>query len=148
MPVLVTMFTMFLIHVQTWWTMFGLRDIPRWTIVEFFVVLAQPTFLYLASAMLVPDFSREGEVDLRAQYRRERVWFFGSMLVLILISLMRPVILSGRLTQTSDLIGHGVFLAAVITGLVTENDRVHKIVAPFILAFFLIYIAALFVQLN
>jgi hypothetical protein len=148
MPVLVTMFTMFLIHVQTWWSMFGLRDLPHWTIVEFFTVLAQPTVLYLASAMLVPDFSAEGEIDLRAQYRRERLWFFGSMLMLIVISLLRPVILSGRLTQTSDLIGHGFFLAAIIIGLVTDNDRVHKIVAPFILAFFVAYVALLFVKLN
>lgn len=147
-PVVITLVTLFLIHVQTWWTMFGLRGIRHWTILEFFVVLMQPTFLYLASAMLVPDFNGEGEIDLRTQYRRERVWFFGCMLLLIVNSLMRPVILDGRLTKPADLIGHGVFLAAVIVGLSTDNDRVHKLVAPFILLFFVTYVATLFLQLN
>lgn len=147
-PVLVTMVTLFLIHVQTWWTMFNLRGVRHWTIVEFFEILMQPTFLYLASAMLVPDFSGSEPVDLRAQYHGERRWFFGCLLVLIFFSLLRPVILSGRLTSVDDLIGHGVFLAAIVIGISTDSDRVHQIVAPFMLAFFVVYVAMLFVQLT
>jgi hypothetical protein len=147
-PVPTTLVTLFLVHVQTWWTMFGLRAIQHWTIVEFLVVLTQPVFLYLASAMLVPDFAGVETIDLRAEYHRERRWFFSCMLLLVLFSLVRPVILTGQLTNTSDLIGHAIFLAAVVLGIVTENDNVHRVVAPFMLLFFVTYIVTLFVQLH
>jgi len=147
-PVPITLVTLFLIHVQTWWTLFGLRGMRRWTIVEFLVVLIQPVFLYLASAMLVPDLAGNEVVDLRTDYHRERRWFFGIMLLLVLCSLARPVILSGQLTGAADLVGHAVFLAAIAVGFVSANDRVHNIVAPFMLAFFIAYVATLFVRLN
>ncbi|HEX2592668.1 MAG TPA: hypothetical protein VHL34_14295 [Rhizomicrobium sp.] len=147
-PLVTTLVLMFVVHVQTWWTMFGLRGIREWNILEFFVVLMQPTILYLASSMLVPDFSEAGEIDLRAQYHRERRWFFGTMFALICLSLVRPVVLSGRLTAIPDLIGHGVFLIAIAAGLATDSDRVHKFVSGFMLVFFIAYIATLFVQLN
>ena len=57
-----------LVHVQTWWTMFGLRGVRGWTFGAFLMVLLQPAVLYLMAALAVPDVSAGAAVDLRANY--------------------------------------------------------------------------------
>jgi hypothetical protein len=147
-PLSITLTTLFLIHVQTWWTMFGLRYMHHWNFAIFLMVLAQPVFLFLASALVTPDFSEPGRIDLREGFFRERRWFYATLVLLIFISLLRPIAIDGRLTGTGDLIGHGIFLTVAVVGWATANDRVHKIVPPFILAFFITYIAVLFLNLG
>src|SRR5262245_33189052 len=43
------------IHVQTWWALFGLRSFQHWSFLAFVVVLLQPIVLYLLAALVVPS---------------------------------------------------------------------------------------------
>ena len=146
-PVPLTLVTFFLIHVQTWWSMFGLRDVAHWNIAGFFVVLMQPVMLFLTSAMLVPDFSGEREIDLRADFFRERIWFYGCLLALLLTSLFRPVVLVHHFSDPIDLGAHAVFISMIVLGFSTAREGVQKFVAAFMFAFFIFYVAVLFVNL-
>ena len=60
-----------LIHVQTWWAMFDLRDHRGWTLLKFLVVLATPACLSLMTALVLPDVAEATgggrELDLRAR---------------------------------------------------------------------------------
>ena len=45
-----------LISTQMWWAMFELRDRHDWTYGQFGALLGQTIFVYLASALIYPDF--------------------------------------------------------------------------------------------
>jgi hypothetical protein len=146
-PVPVQMAAMFLIHVQLWWALFGLRGLTHWTIAQFIVVLMQPVTLFLMTALITPDLSGAGRIDLRAVYFREARWFFGAILVALAVSLAKTLVTAGSLPNRLDLTGHVVFAAVAIAGIVSSRDVVHKIIAPLSLALYSTYVALLFVQL-
>ncbi|MGN6147102.1 MAG: hypothetical protein ACTHPD_01035, partial [Rhizomicrobium sp.] len=51
-PLPLQMLALFLINVQSWWAMFGMRHLRDWTFFGFFIVLLQVTFTYLMSATI------------------------------------------------------------------------------------------------
>ena len=63
-PSLVWSVSLLLMNVQSWWAMFGLRDVRTWTFLLFSVVLAQTVVQYLLAAIVLPDFGAQ-RVDLR-----------------------------------------------------------------------------------
>src|SRR5262249_8567567 len=73
MPAMVWAGILLLVHVQTWWSMFGLRFLTEWTFVRFTVVLLQPAILFLLATIVLPS---EGgsSLDLRANYASQRRW--------------------------------------------------------------------------
>src|SRR5947208_5766793 len=76
LPAMIWAGILLLIHVQTWWSMFGLRSLPQWTFVQFIAVLLQPITLYLLAIVVLPGQSATS-LDLRANYFAQRSWFFG-----------------------------------------------------------------------
>src|SRR5215470_19561036 len=77
-----------LLQVQTWWSLFELRLLPQWTFGHFVVVLLQPITLYLLAIVVLPD-SRASVVDLRANYLAQRLWFFGLLVFLTIVSVLK-----------------------------------------------------------
>ena len=146
-PLPVQMLGLFLINVQVWWAMFGLRGEAHWTFAGFFVVLLQPVTLYLASAFVTPELSSGERVDLRQFYFREKNWFFAALLAAIAVSLAKDIFVIHGRVALADFAAHGVFFAMSIAGLISSSDVGQKILAPLLLAVFTIYIALLFVSL-
>ncbi len=147
-PLPVWIVALFLIHVQTWWSMFALRQISRWSFEAFLVVLMQPVLLYLMSALIVPDAADgESSIDLKETYFRERPWFFATFFAVLLVSLSKDLVLSGHLPGSANLAAHIVFMFCALLGITTKNDLVHKFLAPFGLLIFCAYIAFLFTML-
>lgn len=146
-PVPMWMFTLFLVHVQTWWTMFGLMHVTNWKFAQFVVVLMQPVTLFLASALIVPKVSGEGPIDLRAEYFREARWLWGALIGNILASVAKNFMIAGGMTF-QDMIAHGVFFAMAAGAIAWNRDAYHRVAAPFALALFLVYVALLFVDLG
>ena len=137
-----------LIDVQAWWAMFGYRYRNAWTFVQFTVVLFEAVMLYLLAAIALPTIPNEGEVDLRSNYFRHAGWFFGSLVVLLLDSLLKSVVVSGGLPGNPDL---GFHLFWITTGLIAafaRNDRYHKAFVCLSFAVFIAYIALLFSSLR
>lgn len=146
-PLAAQMALLFLMQVQMWWAFFGLRQVGRWSFPEFLVVLLQAVFVYLATAILVPDVREGGRIELKECYYRETRWYFGALLLVLLDSLAKNSLLKGHLQTGVDLAGHVVFIALCIFGIATRREWVHKtiaIAAPLVFAF---YIALLFIAM-
>jgi hypothetical protein len=140
-------------HVQTWWTMFGLRDQAAWTFFTFLLVLLQPVLLYLLAALVLPDFGEtadpgEGTVDLRRHYFRQARWFFGLALALLAVSVLKDVALDGELPDTPNLLAHLLFAALWGTAAVTRRERYHLLLAPLSFVLFTGYVALLFLRME
>ena len=146
-PVPVQMAAVFLITVQVWWAMFGMRSVRDWTFAGFFVLLMEAVFVYLMAAFITPVPDGDKIIDLRELYFRENRWFFGAILGALLISVLKNVMLTGAIQRGADLDGHIVFATIAVTGLISRGDTVHKILAPASLLAYGAYIALLFVQL-
>ena len=146
-PLGAQMALLFLVQVQIWWALFSLRELSHWSFPGFLVVLMQAVLIYLATAILVPDI-RDGErIDLKACYFREARWYFATILVAVLDSLVKNLVLTGRLQHGADLAGHAAFAALCIAGIVTRREIAHKIIAPAALLAYAAYISLLFVSL-
>jgi len=147
-PTLVWAFTLLLVHVQTWWAMFGLRTVENWTFQAFAITLLQPILLFFLSALALPDFDRDEALDLRANYFAQARWFFGILLALVLVSLLRSILLTGRLPGEADFIFHLFFIVGGAGGAIFANEAYHKMLAPLSAVVYALYIALLFTALH
>ena len=146
MPVWIT--TLFLIHIQTWWSMFGLREVGTWSFAVFLIVLLQPVALFLMAAVISPKVLNTGVTDLRSQWFSESRWLFGTLAGALFISLAKNFVVNGRLPELPDLVAHAVFVAVALSGAVSRSDMVHKILAPLGVVLYGGYIALLFTTLS
>jgi hypothetical protein len=137
-----------LVDIQAWWAMFGYRNLHSWTFVQFTVVLLEAIMLYLLAALVLPGIPNEGEVDLRSNYFRHARWFFGSLVVLLLDSLLKSVVVSGSLPGKTDLGFHLFWIAIAFIASVTRNERYHKAFVCLSFVLFIAYIALLFRWLH
>jgi hypothetical protein len=148
-PALIWAGVILLVHVQTWWVMFGLRAHEGWTFGAFLIVLLQPLVLYLLAALVLPaDFGGAAPLDLRAHYFRHAPWFFGIGVLLLVQSVARDLVISGALPSVANLSVHVVFLVLWSGGAVTRRPGYHWFVAVATATLFCVYIAALFPQLR
>lgn len=147
LPVPIWMTTLFLSHVQMWWAMFGLQGVSHWTFAKFLSVLLQPVALYITSALVVPNFARDGAIDLKEQFYREKSWFGCGLAAMIMASIVKNLLISGYM-EPADLAAHGLFLVLSVTAIFTRNDLVHRIAAPIGLLLLLAYTGLLFADLG
>jgi hypothetical protein len=147
-PMPMWMITLFLIHIQTWWAMFGLRGIRAWNFGAFLIVLMQPVGLFVMTALIAPDSTLSAEVaDTKAAYFRESRWFFAVLLLVLGDSVAKNLVLYGSAPEPSNLAAHFIFSGAALAGLLLQRDNVHKVLAPLGLALIVGYIALLFTRL-
>ena len=147
-PALVWVLTLLVIHVQTWWTMFGLRTVEAWTFLGFAITLMQPILLFFLSALVLPDFDRDEALDLRANYFLHVRWFFGILIALPLVSLARTYVLDGRMPEQTDFLFHLGFIVASTAAAVFANEAFHKAAALLAAAAIFAYVALLFTALR
>ena len=147
LPAMIWAGILLLIHVQTWWSMFGLRFVTHWTFLRFGVVLLQPATLYLLAMLVLPS-SSVHSLDLRTNYFAQRRWFFGLLAFLLLVSVAKDLVLNGVLPSHVNLAFHGGFLALAIAASVTERDRAHKVLAVLAGVTILSYVGLLFRDLQ
>jgi len=136
------------IYVQVWWSMFGLRAETTWTFVGFLIVLAQTAALYLTAALVLPEDVGDAGVDLRAHYDRQRVWFFAVFLATLVISVVKDVILSGRLPHPLNLGFHAGFATVSMIAIATPRRRVQEVIGVACATVIAAYIGLLFATLQ
>ena len=136
------------IHVQTWWTMFGLRDVREWTFGAFLVVLLQPSVLYLMAALAVPEVTAGAPVDLRANYFAHARPFHALTMLLLVVSVVKDLVLDGGLPAPLNLATHVVLFALSAAGAVTRRERYHQLLAPLVAVILAAYVTVLFPRLN
>ena len=147
-PVLIWAGVILLIHIQTWWVMFGLRAHQDWTFGAFLMVLLQPLVLYLLAALALPTDFGGSPVDLRVHYERHTSWFFGIGVLLLVQSVARDLVLNGELRAPANLAAHIAFIVLWAGAAFTHRSDYHWFVAVATAALFSLYVAALFAQLR
>jgi hypothetical protein len=96
--------------------------------------------------LVLPDL-RPDNIDLEADYFRNRRWFFGLLAAAAMVSVLKDVALEGDLPETPNLIFHAILIGSSIGAIVSRNRRYHATLAPVSLVMFLVYIALLFARL-
>jgi hypothetical protein len=147
-PTPLWMATTFLIQVQTWWAMFTLRTVERWSFAAFLIVLLQPVAIFMMAALIVPRSMSDRAVDLREDYFREFRWFFAALLLGLGASLAKNLILTGSLPEPRNLAAHMIFIGIAIAASASKSARVHLTLALAGLALLLGYISLLFATLS
>ena len=135
-----------LVHIETWWTMFGYMQHREWTFLQFVVVLLQPMVLFLMTLLVFPS-SDSRRQDLRENFLHQRPWFFGLLVVLLIVSIMRDLVLGRTLPGAMNLAFHGIFFVAAIIGMTLKQERGHRSLAYSVLVVFVAYTVLLFFHL-
>ena len=151
-PPLAWVALLLLIHVQAWWAMFDMRDHRGWTLLKFLVVLATPACLYLMAALVLPDVAEATtggrELDLRAHYYAQTRWFYGAAAAVVVTSLLRPVVMGGRVPLDLDRGMQLVFLGFTVAGAVVRRPRYHEVMTALSAVLLLAYVTVLFAALR
>jgi hypothetical protein len=136
------------VYVQVWWSMFGLRLHASWSFAEFLIVLLQAAALYMMAAVALPEEAGETGVDLAVYYDEQHQWFFGFFLAALVTSVVKDVVIGGRLPSGVNLGFHLFFAVAALLGIVSRSRRVQEGVGLACAAAIAAYIALLFAQLR
>lgn len=138
-----------LIHIQTWWAMFGLRNHKEWDFLAFLIVLLQPILLYLLAALVLPDVTAQTPMaDLRANYYAHSRWFFSLAISVVAVSLLRDVILEGKLPDSLNTSIQVLFFVLGAGAIITQREWYHKLLIPINALLYGVYITALFARLR
>ncbi len=135
-----------LVHVQTWWTMFGMSVHDDWNFLQFTAVLLQPIVLFLLAVIVFPGPHARSN-DLRQNFHDQRRWFFGLLLVVLIVSLLKDAT-RGELPEATNLVFHAIFLVQAALGYASANERVQHYLAFSSLGIFAAYIGLLFAELG
>lgn len=146
-PAIVWAGILLLIHVQTWWSMFGLRFHANWTFVQFAIVLLQPIALYLLAIVALPS-GNAPKVDLRANYFAQRRWFFGLLAFLLVVSVVKDLVVTGSMPSGVNLGFHAGFLLIALAAMALARDGAHQAIAVVGGVSMLAYVGLLFRELQ
>ena len=133
---------------QLWWASFGLADHSDWNFATFAVILIQTVLLYMMSALVLPDFANQKPIDLAAHYWNEVVPFFAITLAMLISSVGKDWMLTGRLPSPGNLAFHIGFASIALLAIVSRRRLVHNAIAWVMVAFTGSYIALMFARLG
>ena len=100
------------------------------------------------SAVALPEAVESEGVDLTTYYQRQHGWFFGFFLATLAVSVIKDVVVDGRLPSPVNLSFHVFLAAAAISALLLRNRRFHELVGVASAAAMITYIILLFAQLR
>ena len=126
-PVMVWLLVIFLAFVQTWWVSLALTKLSHPGFMVFASTAFYPVLPFILSAILAPDFSGGDLVDMRADFFKERRWFFGLLLATAMLSFLGvvfPPYLGIKYAFATAL-----YVVFTLLGLVSANERLHRILA-------------------
>jgi hypothetical protein len=95
-PHLVWVGLAFFLHLQEWWVLFELRNVPEWRLPTFFLTLLYPINLFILARVLFPSEHSDASPDLRAFYFSNYRKFFLLIAVSAFISLVDNVFIHGH----------------------------------------------------
>jgi hypothetical protein len=132
---------------QSWWASFGLKERTHWDFVAFAIILLQMVLLYMLSALIFPEIGRDERVDLVDHFERHRRVFFGFLIGVLAVSVLKDVILDHQLPTPVNLAFHGALVAIAVAGILLRSVRSQLTVAVIAVAGSLLYISLLFAHL-
>jgi len=139
---------LFVIFVQVWWSMFGLRMYRDWTFFAFLLVLSQTASLYMMAAVALPDTVADAGVRLAEHYERQRRWFFGFFLLTLTISIVKDLVLNGSLPNAINVSFHALEALVCVVGITARRRRIQEGAGVIGIAALVAYVALLFTRLG
>jgi hypothetical protein len=139
-----------IVLIESWWSLFRMRNVQNWNFFAFLLVVAHPVGLYLICSLLLPDpseFSAERAVNLRANYFDHRRWFYALVIAVSLARLARPFVTPDAPLTPLDIIVQGLVIAASGVGLATSNVIVHRALPVLACVLLAAYYALVYIQL-
>lgn len=123
-----------------WWTIWGLREFPEyWNMVTFTYVLMMPSIMYLQLHSLVSSDPDKIE-DWRKHFYSQRRWFFGlNTLLAALAGFNFTNLFISAPLNVFPIIAYALIGALSIAGFVSDNPRLHALIAATVAAFSIIY---------
>ena len=146
-PPLIWSVMMLLMAAQFWWVSFGLRTLQSWDFAAFCAVLLQTVMLFMGTTLVIPKADADDPIDLRAQYYRESVPFFGFGLLFIVIGMVKDWLLEAFERPAWTYWFFGFFAGLTLICLLTKHPRVHEIVAPIMAVSIVLFFALTFWRL-
>jgi len=123
-----------------WWSAWRLRDIPEvWNMYTFTLALLMPSIMYLQLHSLVSNDPDQID-DWRRHFYDQRRWFFGLNTFLAVCTVHAFSYFSASLSQqVLPIIAYGVVAVLSIAGFLSDNARLHGVIAATIALFNFIY---------
>lgn len=146
-PPLIWSVLLLMMIAQHWWGSFGLAHHQEWSFAGFATVLVMTALIYMMAAVVLPDIPPDEPIDLKDHYYRERPAFFGLGAATISWSVLREVMLEGRLPEPANLAFHLVFLTLCAMAIFIRRPRLHETLAGLMAILFLAYVGLLFARL-
>ena len=112
------------------------------------MVLLQTILIYMVAGLVFPDFVGEAIVDLKESFYAHRRWFFFLGFATIVVSVVKDLVLDGKLPEPTNLAFHAIFGVALLTGALTRRERYHKALVVFGIATFVLYIVLLYARMR
>ena len=137
-----------LIAIQSWWASFSMHQQANWNFLALLIIVLQATCVYMVAALVLPDAKGDNAVDLREHYFAHRHWFFGAVLAGIVFSLLKELVLYGRLPRPLDLGFQVAFGVIAVIAMLQRREWLHKVLAPVSVVLFLLYIGLIFRNLH
>ena len=117
-----------------WWFTFVLAEQSQWTFPLFVFLLAYSTLLFFLMALLFPE-GVPADHNYQAQFMRNRVWFFGVLVLFLCIDLVDYIV---KLEKNLSIIGqlpYATFVGSLIVlslfALRTDNLVFHRVFAAY-----------------
>jgi len=112
-----------------WWGFWAASDVPAWHLGSFLLALTYPALLYIGAALLVPGDSNKA-TDWHAHFYDVRRPLFLTYLVATVLA-GAALATNGAPGSLSPTATPGVYVYAAIysAGLVSRDERVHRVLA-------------------
>jgi len=133
-------------HVVTIFALIRFSKGAHWTVFNSMLTLCMPLVLYLVSDLVVPTIAEDEQVDLRAYFYRNRRWFYGLLIALIVIGMAVQIAVEHMPDRQGGPL-RAIALLALAGGLVSERPAVQSGVVLVLLAVVLAGAALVSVEL-
>ena len=134
-----------LVHVLLWWSFIGLRDVNSINFLQFVYLLIGPIILYLATSLLVPDFT-DTTMDLRAEYWRSCNSYYTILTVFWPWTMFIWPVFGYPLAPTWKFAACWMTIMIILR--FTKNERVHVLLVSAIWLLLILFIATYAMQLG
>jgi hypothetical protein len=121
-------------HIVTIFALIRFSKGAHWTVFNSMLTLCMPLLLYLVSDLVVPTIGDDQQVDLRAYFYRNRRWFYGLLIALIIVGMAVQISVEHAPDPSAGGPLRGIAFLALVGGLVSERPAVQSGVVLVLLA--------------
>ena len=137
----------FFISVQHWWAEWGIRHARMSNFGTFWLQVLVPVALFLLSALVLPEREENGRLDLGRWYFHNRVWFYGLLAAVPLLSIAEELSRTGTMASAVNLEFLLAFSLISFVSLFLPSRRAQDWITALAMLLTVVYVGLLFITL-